>query len=239
MNRLTPADLNYVPETSYLVDSSFPEFDQLTGEENGFDTDLLVLGSAIASEPDDGSAFDTLLGDLAFNPGDFQASTYDPINTDWGNFQPAYESALVDNESGLGGDPSPSGGAPQPTPPPGGGSGGAGGYQGGGAGSCVAADFPGVQCDQITYLGAYKVGSGGQQTIFHLPYQLDTVWLPNGSQAVFSAGLIQVAGFSPNDTSHCFVQVNTSAAGHFSTVLYIQPKGGKTIIHYCLCTDVS
>src|SRR5579871_953589 len=239
MNRLTPADLSYVPESSYLSASSFPEFDQLTQEEGGFDTDLLVLGSAIASEPDDGSAFDSLLGELAFNPGDFQSSTYDPINQDWGNFLPAYESSLVDNESGLGSDRSPGGGSPQPTPPPGGGGGGGGGYQGGGKGSCVAADFPGVQCDSIQYLGAYKVGSGEQQTIFHLPYQIDSVWLPNGSQAVFQAGLIQVPGSSPNDQSHCFVEVNTKTAGHFSTVLYIQPKGGSAIVHYCLCTDVS
>lgn len=118
MNRLTDADLNYVPEPPVFAAMGAPDIAALDAEAQNYDLDILLFASDIASEPDDGGAMDGLLSLMAFNPGDFQAQNYDQINADWGGLQSGYEAQLVDNELGLGTDPSPGNPAPSPSPGP-------------------------------------------------------------------------------------------------------------------------
>lgn len=118
IRRLTNADLNYVAEPPYFVPTGAPIVHDLDMELAGFDSNLLDFGTALSGEPDEGNAMDQHLAAAAFNLGDFQAQTYDPVNLDYSGFAPGFETQLGSNESGLGTDPSPGGGTPSPTPAP-------------------------------------------------------------------------------------------------------------------------
>lgn len=123
LQRLTDRELSYVPEQPFFVPLGSQHIADIDAELPGYDAALLDFGTTLSTEPDEGSAMDAALADAAFTPGDFQAQNYDPINRDWSAMQPGFEAQLTDNENGLGPDPTPGGGDPNPNPgptPPGG-----------------------------------------------------------------------------------------------------------------------
>jgi hypothetical protein len=124
--RLASTDLVYVPEPPVFVDLTASILQQADGDLAGTDSVLSTIAGFVGNEADAGPSFDNDLAGMSFNPGDFQSSTFDPINYDYAAFVPGTEGLLVANEGGLGINPAPGGGAPGPTTPPGGPGGGTG-----------------------------------------------------------------------------------------------------------------
>jgi hypothetical protein len=118
--RLAAPDLIYVPEPPVFVDLTAGILSQADGDFAGTDSVLSTIAGFVGNEADAGPSFDQDLAGMGFNPGEFQASTFDPINSDYAAFVPGTEGQLVANEGVLGINPAPGGGAPGPTTPPGG-----------------------------------------------------------------------------------------------------------------------
>lgn len=218
MQRLGDKELNYIPEQPFFVSAFGGEVASMDGELTNYDADLLTMGSSIASEPDDGSAFDGFLGLMAFNPGDFQSTTYDPINLDHSAFTAAYEQQLVDNESGLQSDPTPGSGSQQPSPgpqpptnpaPP--------------AGGGSAGLPPGPYAGNIDF-GSLKLNSAP------VSYKLTlSSWYSSGGfvgigAPEFSVTVAQVGPTTANPTYEYTITFTPAAVGTYSGVFQVIPQ---------------
>jgi len=239
MNRLTDSDLNYVPDPPVFGQMAAQPIQDLDGELGNYDLDLLDMASSIASEPDDGSSFDGLLSLMAFNPGDFQAQNYDPINAAHAAFLGSYEAQLVDNENGLSGDPTPGGGSPNPptapTPP--------------GTGPPPAqtpgpGDFPGITCRSIQALNPRVLNSTPDSGIYvSADQRATTARIIFGDPSVWY--LVQqdqpVSGGGPYGSGpihNVILHARLTKAGHFAVTVQLSVAGYLVNQNFCYTIDI-
>lgn len=242
MQRLTDADLNYVPEPPFFVQMGAPDIAELDAELSNFDSDLLILGLDIASEPDLGGLWDIDLGLMAFNPGDFQVQNYDSINADHANFLQAFEGQLSSTEQGLAGDPSPGGGSPQPPPgpaPPGPGS----GTQPPAPVACNASAFPGITCKSIMVLNPRILNdSPPTQAYVSADQRYQSAQLVMGDPSVWSLAVVTqpVSGGGPFGSGPIYNVILTAQlhkAGTFAAAVSVQLRGWP-LQTFCYCITI-
>lgn len=242
MNRLTRNDLDYVPEQPYFVQLGSQHIADLDAELPGYDSAMLDFGSAVGTEPDEGSAMDAALADAAFTPGDFQAQNYDPINRDWSAMSPGFEAQLAENENGLTSDPTPGGGDPNPNPGP---------QPPGGtaptvppAKACGASDFPGLQMTSMTTLNPRQLNDTPDTTVYVVSDQRSyTMKLVQGDPAVWS---ISFQGGPPVDGPFGrkpivdgLLHASLKKAGHFSAAVSLQFAGESIVKIFGYCIDIA
>lgn len=240
MKRLTDHDLNYVVEPPFFVQTYGPEVGSMDGELTNYDTDLLTMGDAIASEPDSGGTFDGSLAAMSFNPGDFQSANYDPINIDHAAFSTGFEGQLQDNESGLQNDPSSGGSSPNPSgapnpptgqPPP---------AQPPGPG-----DFPGITCRSMQALNPRVLNSSPPSQVYVSSDQrATTAILIYGDTSVWSLQIVNqpVTGggpFGSGPLHNVILSAKTSKAGHFAATVQVNVAGYLVNQNLCYTIDVA
>jgi hypothetical protein len=255
--RLASSDLVYVPEPPVFVDLTAGILAQADGDFAGTDSVLSTITGFVGNEADAGPSFDNDLAGMGFNPGDFQASTFDPINTDYAAFVPGTEGQLSANETTLGINPAPGGGAPNPNNPPT-----TPGGSGPGVADPCAEDYSHPQtcnfttAQLATLASVWQLGQLSSRCASHVykdtsarrgfpqnPGEiygaiLASIRMVSGDTAICAPSLYQAAPNSPNWNSYIFLTITPTKTGHFEFVFEVTEVHTALRPHFGACIDI-